>query len=125
MPWAESRILLAERSIEDLYRRLLDLADQLKWLRQKLQALERELPGAGAAPSAGYFGCTLSAALAHGTQVTGQTVWKLESGARTDVGTAETIYNDAPRPADDIASGSQIILAANDDGTYTVVSVPC
>lgn len=81
--------------------------------------------GGGGGGGAVYFGCTLSAALTHGSSVTGQTVWKLESGARTNVTTNGTIYNDGPTASNDIASAKQVICLANDDGTYTAAGVYC
>jgi hypothetical protein len=124
MSWAESRILLAEGSIEDLYRRLLDVSDQLKAVRQKLQAANRELGGGGGGgPSNGYFSATLSADLAHGRSLQDQRVWTMPGQAQ--VTAAGKIYNDGPTGTNDIASGKQVILAANADGSYTVIGVYC
>ena len=122
MPWAESRILKAERSIEDLYRRLLALADLEKWDRQKLQALEREQPAGGGGGGV-YSSCTLTAGLGHGSSLAGQSVWTMPG--RAMLGGTFLVYNDGPTPANDIPPGKQVILAANPDGTYTVIGVYC
>jgi hypothetical protein len=124
MPWAESRILLAERSIEDLYRRLLAAADQLKAVRQGLQASNRQLGGGGTSgASNGYFSAAIAADLAHGSSVDGQEVWTMPG--RVTVAASATIHNDGPTSDNDIPAGKQVILAANADGSYTAIGVYC
>lgn len=107
------------------------IAQQIASLQSLVAALAQQQYGMGGGFGGGgggggtYFSATLSAALAHGSSVSGQTVWKLVSGSRTTVTASGVIYNDGPNAADDIASGSQVILAANDDGSYTATGVYC
>lgn len=124
MGWLESRIQVLEQRVESLYRRLLGDEQTLANVRQQLKGAYQQLGGGGGGGGT-YYACTLSAALAHGSSVTGQTVWTLSSGARTNVSTNATVYNDGPNAADDIPSGSQAILAENADGTYTATGVYC
>jgi hypothetical protein len=125
MQWIESRLHLAEQRLEMLYRRLTRDEATLDNVRQQLRGAYQQGASQGGGGSPIYFGCTLSAALAHGSNVTGQTVWKLSGGSRANVTTNGKVYNDGPATANDIASGKQVILAANDDGTWTVIGVYC
>lgn len=107
------------------------MAQQIASLQSMVAALQQQQYGLGGANGGGggggpiYYGCTLSAALAHGSSVTGQTVWNLNAGARVGVTTSGTIYNDGPNGADDVASGAQVILNSNGDGTWEVIGVFC
>jgi hypothetical protein len=124
--WIESRQVLAERSIEDLYRRLRDLSDLVTATRQGLRAANQALPPPDGGGGGGiYLVAVVSAALPHGGSITGQAVFRLASGSRSQVTATATIYNDGPNPADDIASGSTVILMSNSDGSYTAVGVYC
>lgn len=125
MGWIEQRIAQLEAKLENLYRRLLDLTVQLNNARQTVRAAFQQRTGGGSSGGAVYLCCTLSAGLAHASSVTGQTVWKMASGTRSNITTNATIYNDGPSSSDDIASGSQVILATNDDGSYTAIGVYC
>jgi hypothetical protein len=107
------------------------IEQQIATILGQIAALGQQQYGAGGGFGGGgggggtYFSATLSAALAHGSSVSGQTVWKLVSGSRTTVTASGVVYNDGPNAADDITSGSQVILAANDDGSYTATGVYC
>lgn len=128
MQWIESRLHALERRVEDLYRRLLDLINQLNGVRQGLaNAFAATAPDSGSGGSGGYYGCITSADLPAGTggtptSITGQTVWQISSGARSNVSGTKTVYNDTGA---DVPSGSQVLLATNPDNTYTVISVAC
>ena len=128
MSWIESRIGLAETSIEDLRRRLLDLARQVtanaQGLRSAGQALPPPAQGGG---GAGYYGCVITGGVAlaaggPGAPLTGQTVWQISGGARAYLAGTQTLYNDTPNA---IAPGKQVLLAANPDGSFTAIGVPC
>ena len=119
----ESRLFFLEQLISG---RLQYDLQQLKLQMQNLANQQRQggwSSGGGGGSTAGYFGATLSGALAHGSSISGQTVWKMPG--RATVTASGTIYNDGPTATNDIASGKQVILAANDDGSYTVVGVYC
>jgi hypothetical protein len=124
MQWTEQRMRALEQRVESIYRKFLDLVTQLRATQQGLTAANQQ---GGAQPSGsggnGYFGCTISTALAHGASITGQTVWSMPG--RTTVTAVGVIYNDGPRSINDIASGAQVILASNSDGSYTVTGVYC
>jgi hypothetical protein len=120
----EQRIYRLEAEIRTIQQQLAGILSQLAALAQQIYA--QQAPGGGGGGGGGtYFACTLSAALAHASSVSGQTVWKLVTGTRTNVTTTAVIYNDGPNAADDIASGKTVILATNDDGSYTVIGVYC
>jgi hypothetical protein len=107
------------------------IAQQIASLQSLVAALAQQQYGMGGGFGGGgggggtYFSATLSAALAHGSSVGSQTVWKLVSGTRTNITTTATIYNDGPTATNDIASGKQVILATNDDGSYAAIGVYC
>jgi hypothetical protein len=118
--------------------RLLRLEDEIKALAQqvaqlfrRVAALEQQMRSAGGGTGAGggggpaYFGATLSGILAAGspgTALTGQNVWKISGGARVPVTSIGVLYNDTPNA---IASGKQVLLVPNEDGTWTAIGVPC
>jgi hypothetical protein len=101
----------------------------LQQLRQQSQGLANQQrqgswgQGGSGGASAAYFSCTLSGALAHGSSIAGQSVWKMPG--RATAAASATVYNDGPNAADDIATGKQVILAANSDGSYTAIGVYC
>lgn len=83
--------------------------------------------GTSSGGSGGYYGCITSADLPGGTggtptSLAAQTVWQISAGARSNLTGTYTVYNDTGA---DVPANSQAILAANPDGTYTVVSVAC
>ena len=125
MAWIEGRILQLEAKLENLYRRLQDLVAQLNAVRQTVRAAFQQVGSGGGGSSTVYLSCTLSSALAHGSSVAGQTVWQLASGSRSNVTTTGTIYNDGPASTNDIASGAQVIVLPNPDGSYTAIGVYC
>jgi hypothetical protein len=123
MQYLEARLAEVERILRDLARAAAELAQRVVALEQKAALIGGTGGTGGTGGGAGYFGCTLSAALAHGSSISGQTVWKMPG--RVTVTAAGTVYNDGPTATNDIASGKQVILAANDDGTYTATGVYC
>lgn len=124
MPWIESRLRLIEQRAEMLYRRLLDDEATLANVRQQLRGAYQQ-GGGGGGGGVTYFGGTTTGDLpggSPGTALTGQTVWVLSNGARSNITNSATLYNDTPN---DLPSGSQVILAANGDGTYSVIGKVC
>jgi hypothetical protein len=120
-----------EHRLYRLEQQLAAISQQLASLSVKVQGIAQQQyaggngNGGGGGGGGTYFGCTLSEALGHGLGVGEQTVWKLVGGVRTNISTDATIYNDGPVANDDIPSGSQAILGANDDGSYTATGIFC
>ena len=130
MAWVESRILLAERSVEDLYRRLLDVFDQLKMIRQQVRAMGQRVPG-GAPPGegGGAYVCLAPSAV-HGSwsgsapSSAGSfsaTVYQVQGTVPTSIGT-KTVFNWMPS---DTVAGKACNLAPDGAGNYVVVSQSC
>lgn len=123
----ESRLFFLEQLVSG---RLQYDVQQLKVALAQLQNAQRVgdsgwFNGGAGGPGIGYYGCTLSAdcpAGTPGTPATGQTAWAISSGARSNVTTDGEVYNDMPY---DCPSGSQVVLGANPDGTYTVIGKVC
>jgi hypothetical protein len=127
LSWIESRIKLAESSIEDIYRRLLDVTDKITANTQGLRSANQSLaPPAQGGGGGVYLSCGTTGDLpagSPGTPLTGQTVWTLSGGVRSNVNTNATIYNDT---ANDIPAGSQVfVLPTQDANSYAAVSVAC
>lgn len=128
MNWIESRLGAIDDRLRTIWRILLDLQAQLRAVQQGLVALAQQGgAGSGESGGAGYYGAILSAALAAGSggvpaALASQTVWQLSGGARGNMTGTFTVYNDTGAS---IASGSQVLLASNPDGSFTVISVAC
>lgn len=126
MGWLESRIQVAEQRIEMLYRRLVGDEAVLDGVRQQLRGAYQQLPGGGGDGSTGkYLACTLSANLAHGASLAGQTAWKLIGGTRANIDTNAKVWNDGPSSSSDLSTGDTVILMVNDDGSYTATGRYC
>lgn len=121
----------------NLEQRVYRLEVELQAIQQQLAGIIAKLnqvaqnqwvpSGGNAGPSggtAGYFGCTLSGDLpaSLASALTGQTIWQIDSGARSNVTTDGAVWNDSGSV---IPSDTQVTLAQNPDMSYTVVTVPC
>jgi len=123
MGWVESRMILAERSIEDLYRRLVDVMAQVTASRQGLRAANQALP-ASAPPGGGggVFTCpgpTVST-IASGASFT-SSVSQCQGGSLAVVGSA-TVYNWLPAA---LVPSKTCIVLPDGTGSYVVVSQSC
>lgn len=122
-----ARILGLERTLAELMRAMSDLAVRLAAAEQN----KWNVGGGGGGPgggSGGYYGCILSGALSAGSagapaSIAAQTVWQLSSGARSNLAGTYTVYNDTG--SGPIAANSQVLLAGNPDGSFTVIAVAC
>jgi hypothetical protein len=120
----EQRLLRLEGQFTTIEQQIATILGQIAALAQQQYGAGGGFGGGGGGGGT-YFGCTLSAALNHGSSVGSQTVWKLVGGSHTTVTSSATIRNDGPTATNDIASGKQVILATNDDGSYTAIGVYC
>lgn len=126
--YLEQRVWRLEKDLALLQQQVASLQSEVAQLNQQGWTVSGGYPWMQSPTSAGgYYGCLTTADLPAGsgttpTALANQTVWQLKSGARTNLSGTYTIYNDT---GSDVPSGSQAILAANPDDTYTVVSVAC
>jgi hypothetical protein len=121
----EQRLLRLEGDKQALQQQVATILGQIAALGQQQFGAGGGFGGGGGGGGGTYFGCSLTSALNHGSSVGSQTVWKLVGGSRTAISNVATIYNDGPTSSNDIASGTQVIVAANDDGSYTATGVYC
>jgi hypothetical protein len=129
--WIESRILLAERSIEDLYRRLRDLFDQLKMVRQQMRALGQQVPGGGnTGAAAGFFVCYPTTGVAGATWTGGvptagapfpAVVCQVSSTGIDNLG-SKACYNWLASP---LVANKGCVCLPDGAGAYGVVSQSC
>lgn len=134
MSWIEQQLKALSLRTEYLYRLVQTIQQQLTNVRQQGYAAQQASAGSSssgpgvyifAAPSSGGInGATGGAAPPDGVPgiVTGQTVYKLVNGNYIAVSTNATVYNPY---ASAVAASNVCTLAANGDGTFTVLAQSC
>jgi hypothetical protein len=132
MSWIENRLNQAESKLENLYRRVLDLAAAVRSAAQTARAASQQASGSPGGSGGTAYVCVPSASVPAATaapgagtpgSLGGQTIYQVSSGAYTSVTTSGTISNVSPSSS--LASGKVTLLGQNPDGTYTALSQVC
>jgi hypothetical protein len=124
--WVESRIRLAETSIEDLYRRIVDLTNQLRMLAQQLRALNQQQPSAGGGGEGGGIFVVLVPSALGGNPPTSigsfsAIVYQVAGGALVSKGTQNCLIA-IPGPT---VAGKWGYCVPTGDGDYVLISQSC
>lgn len=132
MQWIESRLHALERRVEDLYRRLLDLINQLNGVRQGLaNAFASTSPDSGSgssgfyvcmAPASGtYAGTWSGSAPTAGSSFTATVYQVSGTGTISSLGT-QTVVNWLPAT---LQNSKACVVIPDGTGDYGVVSQSC
>jgi len=124
----ENRVFRLEVELRAVHQAIRDLQVLVGKLKQDQFAGGLGFGGGGGGNNPLF--CVLSGALAASgaipagspTHITGQTVYKIASGAFSSVSSAADVYNGLPNA---ISSGAKVIVMLNADGTYSVIAVAC